>query len=320
MSLRSLVSKNPIHVAVGVIIDHQDRVLISRRPDHLHQGGLWEFPGGKVDEGETTAQALHRELYEELGIEVTETEPLIQIEHDYDDKKVFLDVRTVIDFSGEAQGKENQGILWIEKAELDNFVFLPANKGIVKAIQLPPYYMITRGYKTLDEFKRSIDLAVGKGVRLIQFRAKHLDTETYCKFACELVNRYQKNNISILISSAEDLLSKTKASGQHLTSQQLLENTERHIGSDKILSASVHNEAELKKAMQLDADLVVISPVQKTASHPDATPIGWDKFTELTRISNCPVYALGGVGFNDLEQSIKSGAQGIAGITMFAGD
>jgi len=124
-----------VHVAVGVIVDAEDRVLISRRPKDVHQGGLWEFPGGKVEKGETVEVALTRELDEELGIQVLKAEPLLEIEHDYSDKKVRLDVYLVSCFSGIAEGREGQKFSWVKKIELSNYHFPEANTSILNAIQ-----------------------------------------------------------------------------------------------------------------------------------------------------------------------------------------
>lgn len=123
-----------IHVAVGVIVDDLDRILISRRLQHLHQGGLWEFPGGKLEIGETVESALKRELYEELGIEVIKSNPLLKIEHDYSDKKVLLDVWQVTKFSGKAEGKEGQDCVWVRRGELSNYQFPAANKAILESL------------------------------------------------------------------------------------------------------------------------------------------------------------------------------------------
>ena len=84
-----------IHVVAAIIIGQQQQILISRRPDHLHQGGLWEFPGGKVEVNEQPQRALARELREELAIEIEVLQPYMQISHDYPDKNVLLDIWTV---------------------------------------------------------------------------------------------------------------------------------------------------------------------------------------------------------------------------------
>ena len=104
---RSNIPADAVHVAVGVIFNsQQNQILIAKRPEHLHQGGLWEFPGGKVSAGERVDQALKRELFEELGITVIEAQPLMAVQHDYSDKQVFLDIWTVTQFTGNAQGAE----------------------------------------------------------------------------------------------------------------------------------------------------------------------------------------------------------------------
>ena len=123
-----------LHVAVGVILNDARQILITRRAPGSHQGGLWEFPGGKVEAGESLEQALSRELQEELGIVVGRTSPLLQVEHDYGDKVVLLDVCVVWEFSGRARGEEGQAMAWVVLADLANYEFPVANKPIISAI------------------------------------------------------------------------------------------------------------------------------------------------------------------------------------------
>ncbi len=123
-----------VHVVVGVILDSQHHILITRRADSAHQGGLWEFPGGKVEEGETLVSALSRELQEELGISIGRTSPLIEIAHDYGDKSVLLDVHIVWDHSGVARGLEQQPLEWVAAAELKGYSFPEANVPIIAAV------------------------------------------------------------------------------------------------------------------------------------------------------------------------------------------
>jgi len=124
-----------VHVAVGVILDEKKRILISRRDESAHQGGLWEFPGGKVEAGESLEQALARELLEELGITPAKTSPLLKVPHDYGDKHVLLDVCVVWAFTGEASGLEGQALEWISVERLEEFQFPAANKPIVEAVK-----------------------------------------------------------------------------------------------------------------------------------------------------------------------------------------
>ncbi len=124
-----------VHVAVGVILDAQRRVLLTRRAADVHQGGLWEFPGGKVEAGESVATALARELKEELGIAIGRTSPLLEVRHDYGDKQVFLDIHLVWEFEGEPSGLENQPLAWVPAAQLPAYEYPAANAPIVEAVQ-----------------------------------------------------------------------------------------------------------------------------------------------------------------------------------------
>lgn len=125
---------NMIRVAVAVI-QRRDRILIAKRPQHLHKGGYWEFPGGKQEDDESIEQALIRECFEELAIIPTKFFPLIQIEHNYPEKSVLLDVWTVTDYMGVPKGVEGQPLLWCPVSQLDEFQFPEANLAIVEAIK-----------------------------------------------------------------------------------------------------------------------------------------------------------------------------------------
>lgn len=121
-------------MAVGVVAK-EGHILLAKRAKHQHQGGLWEFPGGKVEPDEPVTQALGRELREELAIEVTACEPLLAVNHDYGDKQVCLDVWLVSGFNGEAQGVEGQPLEWVPVAKLASYEFPQANVAIVEHIQ-----------------------------------------------------------------------------------------------------------------------------------------------------------------------------------------
>lgn len=122
-----------VRVAVGVIV-RNGQICISLRPDHLHKGGCWEFPGGKIDEGETVESALARELGEELGIEVISTSPIIDIDWAYPEINVRLEVLQVNEFKGEPRGLENQQVRWIPVGDLIEYQFPEANRAIVEAL------------------------------------------------------------------------------------------------------------------------------------------------------------------------------------------
>ncbi|WP_049723585.1 8-oxo-dGTP diphosphatase MutT [Gilvimarinus polysaccharolyticus] len=126
-----------VHVAVGVLTDPSGKILIAKRPQATHQGGLWEFPGGKVEQGESVQQTLTRELYEELDVHCSEFLSVIQVSHDYGDKQVLLDVYRVVTFTGKPIGKEGQPLCWVTVDELDHYDFPAANYPIISALQRP---------------------------------------------------------------------------------------------------------------------------------------------------------------------------------------
>jgi 8-oxo-dGTP diphosphatase len=124
-----------LRVAVGVIRNDRDEVLVARRHDHLHQGGLWEFPGGKIHAGESTLEALGRELLEELDIRVAAASPLIDVEHSYPDRRVRLEVWLVESFAGTPRGMQQQPLSWIAVDALDPACFPAANVPIIAALR-----------------------------------------------------------------------------------------------------------------------------------------------------------------------------------------
>ena len=156
------------HVAVAVITDHQGRVLISKRPDHVHQGGKWEFPGGKLEAAENVEAALVRELREELDITPLDCRPLMRFRHDYAEKSVFLDVWMVNAFSGNPHGREGQPVIWKAVDELDPDTFPAANAAILKAIRLPSRHLITGRFENIDDFELRLNIALDAGIRLVQ--------------------------------------------------------------------------------------------------------------------------------------------------------
>ncbi len=308
------MSGGALHVAVGVIKRSDGKVLIARRPDHVHQGGLWEFPGGKVETGESVEQALKRELNEELGIEAQPLEPLIKIPYRYPDRSVLLDVWTVDVFSGQAKGLEGQKVEWVGLDELSHYVFPPANKPIITALLLPRFYAVLEG-TTEAEALANLERILSKDVSLIQFRLKKLKTTLNKPFLQALLQQAQQKNCRVLLNSHLFEFHE-EGIGLHLTGRDLVTGFSLPEGVS-ILAASCHNERELALAAKAGVDFAVIAPVQKTTTHPDAPELGWERFGQLAEKAVFPVYALGGVNIADLDRALHAGAQGIAAIRAF---
>ena len=306
----------PIHVAVAVIEDDQGRVLISRRPVHAHQGGLWEFPGGKLDPGETLSQALWREIHEELGLEVCTHRPLIRVTHHYDDRTVLLDVHRVTGFTGKAVGREGQSLAWVRAEELAQYPLLPADMPIVTALRLPDQYLIT-GADPADReaFLARLKRALDRGISLVQLRAKSLPECEFCSLAEAALELCMHHRAQLLLNASPRLVRTLGVDGVHLTAEQLLSLHERPLSSDLLIGASCHTAGELAKAAELGLDFAVLSPVLPTTSHPQAKLLGWARFSELVAEAAIPVYALGGMRPDMVTQAHNHGAQGVAGIS-----
>lgn len=305
-----------IHVMAGVVVNNSGHILIARRPDNAHQGGFWEFPGGKLESGEERFEALRRELQEELGISVIDAHPLIDIRHDYPDKTIRLDVWKVTGFSGEAHGAEGQPVRWVEPHELADFDFPAANRPIVAAARLPDQYLITPDTDEQSLFV-GLERAKAKGIRLVQLRQTQLDAAAYQALTNKVLERFG-NDFQWLFKGSTPPADANH--GWHLTSAQLrtlwqASEKEPIQPENWPLAASCHNAEELQMAIELGVDFVTVSPVAATASHPGNEPLGWDAAAELVCTATLPVFFLGGMMPEHLDKARACGAQGIAGIS-----
>jgi len=332
-----------LHIAVAVIIK-KNRFLISKRADHVHLGGLWEFPGGKVEAGESIQQGLYREIKEELGISIEKTQSLIKISYDYkehySEQSLLLNVYKVTQFktyerantiNSQQKGLEGQPIKWVTLAELDDYQFPAANKAIINALKLPAEYLITPDIfssyehpllqEFLDDFARNC-----KHYSLIQLRIpslvqKVMQPNERHQFLYQICRIAQQKKVSLLVNSAMPVEERIRylSSGIHLTSSDLY-NTDmikhyRRQFTDKLIAASCHCPEDIHQANQLALDFIVLSPVQQTSSHPEQTPMGWEQFADLADIAQIPIFALGGMTINDIERAQQKGAQGVAAIS-----
>lgn len=308
------------HVAVAAIVNERQQVLVSLRPDHVHQGGLWEFPGGKLEAGESVRAALNREIHEELGVSVTRARPLIRIPHRYPDKAVLLDVWRVDAFQGDPHGREGQVVEWLAIDALAARAFPAANRSIIRALQLPVEYLITpEPDGGAERFLRQLRTSLEAGVRLVQLRAKSLKREAYEALACQVIDLCRCYQASVLLNSEPQLAQRLGADGVHLSGRRLAVTRQRPLPDSLWVAASCHGPEDLAMAERVGADFAVLSPLKTTASHPAADPLGWARFSSWLDDCTIPVYALGGMERSDIDAAIKNGAQGIAAIRALWG-
>lgn len=300
-----------VNAAVAVILREDGQVLLGQRPEGKPWAGWWEFPGGKVEDGETPAHALQRELHEELGIAATEFYPWLTRTFAYPERTVRLHFFTVRQWQGEPHGKENQALSWQHSDHVEVSPLLPANEPIVSALRLPTLYAIS-DMQSLGEtlFLARLEHALKNGLKLIQVREKQLPDMQLEKFAVNVVKLAHHYEARVLINGNEELARSIGADGVHLPANWLMSCATRPQGM--LCGASCHNAAELEQAAKLQLDFVMLSPVQTTLSHPDSLPLGWDKFAGMITGYPLPVYALGGMLPQHLTTAWQHGAHGIA--------
>lgn len=305
------------------VVRRGDRVLIARRPDGVHQGGLLEFPGGKVEPDETVQQALVRELAEETGlaIEPGSLRPVIGIRHDYGDKRVFLDVWQTDSARGEPEGREGQPVAWRALSELRDAEFPAANRAIIRALQLPDVYAITGPFSShteaLGRLRRGL---AGSRPRLVLLRAPWLTPPAYEALAGEALALCRQYGAELMLHGPLAAGAGTDHAGWHLTWAQASVLRDRPLPAGRWLAVSCHDLEQIEHARALGADFITLAPVHPTTSHPGAASLGWQAFRQLAAAAAVPVYALGGMGPADLDTAIASGGQGIAGIGCWWGD
>lgn len=329
------VNSPPLHVVAGVIFDGAGRLLLAQRPPGKHLAGLWEFPGGKLEPGESPLAALRRELHEELGIDIAQAAPMLRVPWRYDDKALLLEALRVEAWQGEVQSREGQALCWHVPSAVDAATLAPADRPILAASRLPPCYPITpdvapgseipaphetAGTASLqrDALLASLHQALAHGDTLLQLRLPSWPTQAVRELARQCLPALCAAGATMLLNGdIEGARQLGPGIGVHLRAAQLREVAERPLPAAQWIGASCHDAGELQLASRAGADFAVLGPVLPTASHSGAPALGWPRFAALVEAAALPVYALGGVDPADLDRARACGAQGVAGIRAF---
>lgn len=313
-------ARKDVHVAVAVIF-RNGRVLIARRPDHAHQGGLLEFPGGKVEPGETVQQALVREIAEETGLKLVEDalKPVIGIRHDYGDKRVFLDVWQTSDAQGEAEGREGQAISWMLPEDMRDEGFPAGNWAIIRALKLPRCLAIIGRIEGGEGIARGVgQLTFALRERpspFVVLRAPNLESADYQHLVDAALPVCKDFDSGLIVHGSPAVFHDGRGlAGLHLPWREAEELESRPVPNDVWLGVSCHSPEQVAHAALLKADYVTLGPVKPTASHPEANGIGWAAFRACVAQAPMPVYGLGGLHEKDVIAARREGGQGIAGI------
>lgn len=300
-------------VAAAVLLHEDGRFLLGRRPAGTFYAGYWEFPGGKVEPGETPRDALVRELQEELGIQVEHATPWLTREHHYEHAHVRLHFFRVHRWQGELRDLQHDALAWQRPGAVDVAPLLPANAPILSALSLPSFYAITQaGQLGIPQQLDALRRALAGGLRLVQLREPVLTLSEYGVFAQQCVQICHEAGARLLINADETLARQCGADGLHLPARKLMSLTRRP--DFPLVAASCHDADELAQAAQLGLDFVVLGPVQETASHPGQPGLGWAQFAALIENAPLPVYALGGLQARDINAAMEVGAHGVAAL------
>ncbi len=300
-----------VRVAAAVLLRPDGQVLLAQRPPGKAYAGYWEFPGGKLEPGETPRAALDRELAEELGIAVTRASPWFVQEFVYPHAHVELNFFRVQGWTGELTGHDGQAFAWQVPGRFDVGPLLPANTRVLAALTLPPVYGITDAEDSdVSRFLVRAGRAFAEGLRLVQLRDKSWPQERRVALARELVALAHRHGARVLWNGTAEDARAAGCDGVHWTAAALC--AARARPDDLLCAASCHDAREIALAGRLALDFAVLGPVAPTPTHPEATPLGWDGFARAVQGARLPVYALGGLRVADLDAGVAHGAHGVA--------
>lgn len=308
--------RKTIQVAVAIITQPDNSYLLTSRPEGKGWAGWWEFPGGKIEQNEIPEQALSRELEEELGITPTRTQAWLKRRYDYpatkDDvaKTVLLHFYFVRAWQGDPIPQEGQQLAWQRPQQGNVEPILPANAPIMRALALPDVYAISNMSELGEvQFFTALQSRLDQGLSLLQIREPSLD-DVLEQLTHKVLSICTPYDCQVLLNGSAEQAQSLGTHGVHLNRYRLMEaKTKPALG---VVAASCHDAQELAHANTLKLDCCVVSPILPTASHPEATGMGWDQLTEMIASTEIPVYALGGMNLALLNQALAVGARGIA--------
>ena len=303
-----------IHVACGVLVNVAGEVLLAQRPEGKIAAGYWEFPGGKIEAGESALQALSRELHEELGVTVLEASPLIRFRHDYSNRTVVLDTWCVTAFDGVPRSCEGQALRWLAVPRFAEVApLLPTVVPIEQALRQPVHYVFTPPSAAAAVLLAG--LAELPSRAWLRLRLPTLDDAQYEAVARQLLPVAQARGIQLLLDRDPAQVLTLGAAGWHGSSAALMQLAQRP--AVPLAVASVHDAAQLAQASALGFDAAVLGPVLPTTTHAGAATLGWQGFAAIRGEVALPVFAIGGLDAAQLADARAANAQGLAGISAY---
>lgn len=300
-----------VDVAAAVLLRHDGSFLLAQRPSRTVYAGYWEFPGGKVEPGETPAQALVREVREEIGVHITQADPWISQTFVYPHATVRLHFFRVRTWTGEMHGHEGQALAWQQPGCVDVEPLLPANAPVLRALTLPAEYAISNASEVGEtKFLEALERRLSQGLKLLQLREKTMRAEDFSRLAGHAIEMAHRAGARVIVNASIENAHLLQADGVQLSAQELLRTNARP--DFEWVGASVHNVEELRRAESLGADFAVLGAVKRTPTHPEGNVLGWEGFLRIAAGAEIPVYAIGGMQPIHMDEAWRHGAQGLA--------
>lgn len=280
--------------------------------------GLWEFPGGKLEPGESAASALQRELREELGIEVGSGEFLIAVPQAMPHKRIMLEVHCIKQWQGQIRGLEGQAFEWVLPEHLRQYPMPPADRPVVAALLQADCCLVTPSPDSMcdSEWLAGVKAALAAGVGRIQLRAPDCNPDRWRALVAEAVALASGSAVLMSVNGEPELALQHHI-GLHLPERMLRACMARDFPDALELSASCHDEHALRHAEAIGCDYAIVGQLKPSPTHPGVPGIGWPGFSRLREVTSLPMYAIGGLNQRDLAQARRYGAQGIAAIRAF---
>jgi 8-oxo-dGTP diphosphatase len=305
------VTEPLVQVSAAILQRADGCVLLAQRPPGKAYAGYWEFPGGKLEPGESPRAALDRELSEELGLTVRDAAPWLTQQFRYPHAHVLLHFFRVFAWDGEPVGHDGQAFVWQMPEHFDVRPLLPANAFVLRSLLLPQVYGISTAEDLGEmEFLARAESALECGLKLIQLREKAWPIERQRALAAKLVALARPHGARVLLNGEPGLARAWGCDGVHFTSAAL--STASSLPHDLICGASCHARTDVDRAGALGFDFAVLGPVLPTPTHAGMPPLEWDGFAAIAERTPLPIFALGGLASADLPAAIARGAHGVA--------
>lgn len=304
-----------LRVACGVLRRADGRLLLAQRPPGKVAAGRWEFPGGKLEPGESALQALHRELHEELGVRVESARRLRRFRHAYSDRDVELDTWLVERFAGEPEGREAQALRWLLPSQVADLDCLPTVAPILAGYALPAQYLFTASDQPAQRLLQAV-AQLPSGL-LLRLRQPQLSDADYATLAASMLPMARNRGVRLVLDRQPAMVSQLGADGWHASEAVMSALQRRPLPAEVLTLASVHSLSSAQMAEQKGFDAVVLGQVAATPSHPGEATLGWAGFADIAQRLQCPVFAIGGMRAELLGDAREAFAHGVAGIRGF---